>query len=120
MRTDILFAALRHLEHSIHTDTDLSYLTDIVDFDTVGTNEIDELCQSINLSVPNSVARYVGECEAVDPDTQNEVPLLVYKEQLSGGLFAVDATYIDSMKGDCVYEPFTGELVKLEPEEKAV
>lgn len=49
--TAIVLAALRHFQSAIETDTDLSYLSDIMEPGTVFPHEIDVLCEDINCSV---------------------------------------------------------------------
>lgn len=45
----IVLAGLRHLQKSIENEDSLMYLNDIVDAGTVNADDIDELCEKINI-----------------------------------------------------------------------
>jgi len=47
--SSLLLAALRHLERALIAEEDLSYLSDIIDLSGYKPDEIDALCQEINL-----------------------------------------------------------------------
>lgn len=42
-----------------------------------------------------SDAKYVGEITVQDPDSKLPVELTIYKDELSGGMFGVDSSWID-------------------------
>ena len=41
-------------------------------------------------------AKFVKEITVIDPDTQGEVELTVYKHQ-NGGMFAIDSSFLDQV-----------------------
>ena len=45
---DVMLAALRHLQQSIHEQVPLNYLSDIADLSLITSQQIDELCEGIN------------------------------------------------------------------------
>lgn len=61
-------------------------------------------------------AVYVKEVLVHDPDTNGDVDLQVYKDPESGGMFAVDASYLDQLNSK-IPSPFNKgtTLVCLEP-----
>lgn len=48
-KVSVVLAALRHFQGAIEAGEDLSYLSDIVDLDSLNHHEIDPLCEEINL-----------------------------------------------------------------------
>jgi len=42
-------------------------------------------------------AKYVNQISVIDPDTKGEVELAVYKHINSGGMFAIDSSFIDQI-----------------------
>lgn len=54
-------------------------------------------------------ANYVTEITVTDPDTNAPVAVAIYKDETSGGMFGVDASFLDT--GFAIYEPFDGKEV---------
>lgn len=52
--TNLILAALRHLQHSILAGVNLSHLEDFVSPEILDPREIDELCERINFSTQAS------------------------------------------------------------------
>ena len=50
--------------------------------------------------------RYVGPMTVVDPDSGGVVELEVWKDPQSGGIFAVDASYLEGVT-DMIPSPFS-------------
>lgn len=112
--SSLLLAALRHLERALIAEEDLSYLSDIIDLSGYKPDEIDALCQEINLGSETGEAHYVQEVVVNDPDTQAPVEVALYKDQSSGGIFGVDCSYLQTLsEEDPVIEPFNGVSVIL-------
>lgn len=42
-----------------------------------------------------STARYVHEVTVIDPDSKGEVEMSVFKHDQSGGMFAIDSSFLD-------------------------
>lgn len=42
-----------------------------------------------------STARYVQEVMVIDPDSKGEVDMCVFKHNQSGGMFAIDSSFLD-------------------------
>lgn len=60
--------------------------------------------------------KFICQIEVVDPDTREPVPLEVWKCGKSGGMYAIDATFLDQVGEH--FNPFTGEMQELpEPDE---
>lgn len=51
--------------------------------------------------------KYITELETVDPDSKAPVHLEVWKDMNSGGIFAIDASFLEQC--DDFYNPFNGE-----------
>lgn len=45
-------------------------------------------------------ATFVEEITVIDPDTKGEVKITVFKHDQSGGMFAVDSSFIESVFED--------------------
>lgn len=59
-------------------------------------------------------AHYVTEVNVIDPYTGYPVEISVYKDEASGGMFAVDSSYLLTLsEDDPVIEPFNGDKVQL-------
>lgn len=59
-------------------------------------------------------AYFVCEVTVTDPDTHGKVELSVYKDIASGGMFALDNSYLLTVSDDKpVIEPFNGKQVVL-------
>lgn len=54
-----------------------------------------------------SRAKFVNTITVIDPDTDGEVQITVYKHQ-NGGMFAIDSSYIEQGLDDdgLIYDPF--------------
>jgi hypothetical protein len=52
------------------------------------------------------VAVYVDDITVTDPDTQGDVDITIYKDSLSGGMFGVDASFVDAKDLDELSSPF--------------
>jgi hypothetical protein len=56
-------------------------------------------------------AKFVKEITVIDPDTQGEVQIGIYKHQ-NGGMFGIDASYVDQVLNEddeleiCIADPF--------------
>ena len=48
----------------------------------------------------------------IDPDTNDPVHLEVWKDNNSGGVFAIDSNFLDQV--DAFYNPFNGECEKVD------
>lgn len=60
------------------------------------------------------VANFVAEVSVTDPDSGLPVELSVYKDNASGGVFAVDNSFLVTLDDDDpVIEPFNGQEVTL-------
>jgi len=54
-------------------------------------------------------AFYIETIKVIDPDTHAQVELEVYKDEESGGLFAIDASYLEQVllkMSDGIPSPF--------------
>jgi len=51
-------------------------------------------------------ARFAGDISVMDPETGDEVELVVFKDPISGGMFAIDFTYLDQIEPDSIPSPF--------------
>ncbi|MBJ7265519.1 hypothetical protein [Idiomarina abyssalis] len=61
-----------------------------------------------------NVAKFVTDITVIDPDTGDDIELCVYKDENSGAMFAIDASY----DLGTIPSPFNAEpLELLEPEE---
>ena len=54
---------------------------------------------------------YIHELCVNDPDTDEPVHIEVWKDNNSGGVFAIEATYLDQI--DEFYNPFNGECERV-------
>ncbi len=54
---------------------------------------------------PSVDARFITEITVRDPDTGDSVELEVWKDPVSGGLFALDATFLDQV-AETIPSPF--------------
>lgn len=50
--------------------------------------------------------KFVAEVKITDPDTGNECYVEIHKDPVSGGMFGVDSTYLDSVT-EYVISPFS-------------
>ncbi len=50
-------------------------------------------------------AKFITEVSVVDPDSKGEVHLEIWKDPESGGIFAIDSSYLDQVT-DRVLSPF--------------
>ncbi|MGO9014651.1 MAG: hypothetical protein ACLQF0_06690 [Dissulfurispiraceae bacterium] len=57
-------------------------------------------------------AQFVGEVGFVDPKTKGEVPLEVFIDPISKGMFAIDASYTDQVS-DTIVSPFNKDVTLL-------
>ena len=62
-----------------------------------------------------NTAKFVMEFGVTDPDTKERVTLSVYKHE-NGGMFAMDASYLDQTHDDDTYpviaDPFTDPYIE--------
>lgn len=58
-------------------------------------------------------ASFVTELSVVDPDTGGDVNLVVFKDDTSAGLFAIDGSFIEQEDVTHTIEPFNHSLVEL-------
>lgn len=59
--------------------------------------------------------KFIGQIDIADPDTGETVPVEIWKDCKTGGIFGIDATFLDQVGAH--YNPFTGEKQDLpEPE----
>lgn len=73
-----------------------------------------ELQRTPAVAEERPVAHHVAEISVVDPDSGAPVDLSVYKDATSGGLFAVDSSFLITLDDDDpVIEPFNGREVSL-------
>lgn len=47
----------------------------------------------------------------IDPDTDNDIALEIWKDGETGAIFAVEASYLDQVED--MWNPYTGEVHKL-------
>lgn len=65
-------------------------------------------------SAPRGLAHYITEVTVTDPDSNAPVEVAVYKDPVSGGMFAVDSSFLLTLSDDDpVIEPFNGREVLL-------
>jgi hypothetical protein len=67
--------------------------------------------------IPNS-AEFVKEVTVIDPDSKAPVEMAVFKHNETGGMFAIDSSYLDQCFDDdtdpCIPDPFNdGQTVTL-------
>lgn len=53
--------------------------------------------------------KYLQDVDILDPDSKGYVTLSVYKDPKSGGVFAIDSSYLDQVT-DIVPLPFTKSM----------
>ena len=58
-----------------------------------------------------SKAIFVKTVTVKDPDTSGSVEIGIYKDEESGGMFGVDASFLEGTE-EPVYNPFTGEQIE--------
>ena len=51
-------------------------------------------------------ANFIETITVIDPDTNAPVELEVYKDEQSGGLFAIDSSYLDQVVDNEIPSPF--------------
>lgn len=73
------------------------------------------------MSKPTHTAKFVDEIFVIDPDTNGEVAVSLFKDPVSGGIFGIDSSFIDSVTEDyedsvppAFYEPFNNSMVWLD------
>ena len=89
--------------------SDLDTAKDLVDLASAIHDRI-----STNESLATKKANYVTEVSVIDPDTKAPVEVSLYKDQVSGGIFGVDSSYLVTLSNeDPVIEPFNGNYVCL-------
>lgn len=54
------------------------------------------------------VATFIGETSVLDPDSGEEIVLEVFKDPVSQGMFAIDASFTDQVT-DAIVSPFNEE-----------
>lgn len=69
---------------------------------------------ALNTFLPPMGALYAGDIHAIDPVTKQPVELLLYRDQATGAMFAVDASYIET-EGQ-VHSPFDGQALVVSDE----
>lgn len=65
-------------------------------------------------SMTEGEAKYVSEITVIDPDSKLEVTLAVFKDQVSGGMFAIDSSFLDSDTLDergAISSPFDEDVI---------
>ena len=63
---------------------------------------------------PIGEAHHVEEVTVYDPDTQLPVDIAIFKDQQSGGMFGVDASFLMTLsEDDPVNHPFNGNPIRL-------
>lgn len=64
-----------------------------------------------------NTSRFIKEINVIDPDSNAEVTIAIYKHNESGGMFAIDSSYIDQVIDDeypTIPDPFNeGKVVEL-------
>lgn len=57
--------------------------------------------------------RYTFICEntVIDPDTDDAVPIEIWKDNVSGGIFGIESPFLDQVGRH--HNPYTGELQDL-------
>ena len=63
-----------------------------------------------------SVGRFIKVIHVADPDTGGDVELEVWKDTESGGIFAVDSSFLDQVEY-MVNSPFNDEKIELPQEQ---
>jgi hypothetical protein len=57
---------------------------------------------------------YIGDHCVTDPDSNGDVHIEIWKDNNSGGVFAIDASFLEQV--DDFYNPFNGEQQSVEDE----
>lgn len=60
-----------------------------------------------------TLARFMKEELVIDPDTNDPVTVAFFKDEASGGIFAVDSSFIEQLEVPTILEPFNGTMVVL-------
>lgn len=70
----------------------------IITEEAVPEDEEIEVC--LDTETDTNTAKLTEEIVVIDPDTKGEIHLSVFKHEQSGGMFALDSSFIDQVLGD--------------------
>lgn len=63
-----------------------------------------------------TIANFIKTITVIDPDSNADVDVCIYKEQTGGGMFGVDASYVEQEIGEVISPHGNGELELIDPE----
>ena len=55
-------------------------------------------------------AIFIQEITVIDPETKGEVAVLIWKDPVSGGIFGLDASFIEQMTEQVIPSPFDRKI----------
>jgi len=56
------------------------------------------------------VAIFIQEIKVIDPETHGEVAVQIWKDPVSGGIFGLDASFIEQMTEQVIPSPFDRKI----------
>ncbi|SHH55013.1 hypothetical protein [Ferrimonas marina] len=117
-KTTTILAALRMMQDTIEQTPEQerdNLFTDMAHFRDgtapLNADEIEALCEQINLAPENQSgqADHVIDVTVIDPDTQGEVAVSIYKDRTSHAMIGLDGSYLQSLEdSDPVFHPANG------------
>lgn len=72
---------------------------------------IEDLDEAEDEETYEADANYITDVKVIDPDSKLEVTLAVFKDTRTGGMLAIDASFLDHDDTDTVPSPFHDDVI---------